>query len=272
MAIAPLVVAGSAEQRQRYLEPLTAAPRFAALCLPAYERSGQARALHTVARSAPGGGFLLSGQERWVANAAHADWFVVFAQDGDGVSAFVVPAEAAGVSVGQREQAVGLRAADLAPVSFKDVPVGASDLIGGAGDGAAVLAATLARVQPLMASLAVGVARAAMDNTIAYAKEVGFMVADMARDIEAGRLLLRQAAWLADQGQPALHEGAVARTHAVDAAVRVAIDAVQVYGGYGYSKEYPVEKLMRDAKALQLFGGSSQKARARLAAHLVGIA
>ncbi len=123
-----------------------------------------------------------------------------------------------------------------------------------------------------------------MTNAIGYAKErttfgtaianhqaVAFMVADMAKEIEAARLMLLQAAWLADRGLDARRQGVMARAFAVDMAVKVAVDAVQVYGGYGYSREYPVEKLMRDAKALQLFGGTSQKARVRVAADLVGI-
>ena len=284
MAAAPLIVAGSAEQRREYLGALTASPLFASFCLTDHYAVNEPPKLAMTVRNDGGGEFVLSGQERWVTNAGNAKWFVVFAGGSAGISAFVVPGDAEGVVVGPREQSVGVRAADLALVSFNDVRVSGCQLVGEEGGGADLLGGALSRIHPLVASVAVGIARAAMTNAIVYAKErttfgtaisnhqaVGFMVADMAKEIEAARLMLLQAAWLADRGLDAQRQGVMARAFAVDMAMKVAVDAVQVYGGYGYSREYPVEKLMRDAKVLQVFGGTSQKARVRVAADLVGI-
>src|SRR5574341_338044 len=212
----------------------------------------------------------------WITNAAHAKWFFVIAYTDQakgykGISGFLVPADSPGVKVGKHEHKMGERCSDTRGVSFEDVKVPAANMLGKEGDGWKAAMGAFDHSRPVVAALAVGLARSAMEHAANYAKErktfgvpiaghegISFMIADMAKDIEAARLLTWLAAWTIDQGKRNTLQAAYAKCAAADTAMRVATDAVQVFGGYGYSREYPVEKLMRDAKIFQIYEGTSQ--------------
>lgn len=283
LAQAPVIVAGNDEQKKEFLEPIATEFSFAAYCA-----TGSAAGIPTVARRA-GDEFIIDGQAMWIVNAGVARWYVLLsrtdASAGErGMSAFLVPRESDGIEVGGKEANMGQRAADVRAVSFHGVTVPKRYLLGQEGDGLRIALLALDRTRPLMASAAVGLSRSAMAHSIKYAKErttfavpiashqaVSFMIADMAKDIEAARLLTWQAAWLGDRGMHSRTQAAIAKAFAADVAMKVATDAVQIFGGYGYSREYPVEKLMRDAKMLQIHEGTSQRERVALGKHLVGV-
>jgi acyl-CoA dehydrogenase len=212
----------------------------------------------------------------WITGAGHANWFFVLAVTDaaakhKGLSGFIVPADTKGITVGKKEWNMGQRASDTRGVTFEDVKVPEKLRLGKEGDGFKIAMAAFDHTRPPVASGAVGVARRAMDEAIQYAQTrktfgqpiasyqaVSFMIADMAKDIEAARLLCYQAAWAMDHGSRNTKYAAMAKAFAADAAMRITTDAVQVFGGYGYSQEYPVEKLMRDAKIYQIYEGTSQ--------------
>jgi acyl-CoA dehydrogenase len=187
------------------------------------------------------------------------------------MSAFIVPADTPGVNVQKKEWNMGQRASDTRGITFDDVKIPAKYRLGNEGDGFKIAMSAFDHTRPPVSAGAVGLARRAMDEAIEYAKTrkafgtsisnfqaVSFMIADMAKDIEAARLLVHKAAWTIDQGQRNTKFAAIAKAFAADTAMKVATDAVQVLGGYGYSEEYPVEKLMRDAKIYQIYEGTSQ--------------
>jgi acyl-CoA dehydrogenase len=214
----------------------------------------------------------------FITNGGKASWIVCFAStDRDkghrGLSAFVVSMDSDGVTVEKHLDKMGQRATDTSAIAFQDVVVPAANRLGGEGDGFKIAMQTLDFTRPGTAVGAVGVAQAAYELSIEYAKErvqfgmpiamnqgVNFLVADMATEIEAARLLCWQAAWMIDQGygRKATKYSSFAKRFAADTAMKVTTDAVQVFGGYGYMKEYPVEKLMRDAKLFQIYEGTSQ--------------
>jgi len=201
------------------------------------------------------------------------------------MSAFLVPRDSAGITVGKKEMNLGQRASDTRAITFDDVKVPARNLLGQEGQGFKISMGAFDHTRPLVASAAVGLAKAAMEHAIEYATErqtfgkpigehqsISFMLADMDKDIAAARFLCWHAAWLIDQGTSNTREAARAKAFAADTAMRVATDAVQVFGGYGYSHEYPVEKLMRDAKIFQIYEGTSQIQRVIIARYLMGSA
>jgi acyl-CoA dehydrogenase len=222
--------------------------------------------------------YVLNGSKTFITNAGYAEWTVVFAKTDPakrhrGMSAFVVPMDLPGVTIEKHLEKMGQRATDTSAFALNDVRVPAENLLGEEGDGFKIAMATLDFTRPGTAIGAVGVAQAAYEHAREYAKErvtfelpiamhqaVGFMVADMATEIQAARLLCWQAAWLLDQGfgRDATLASSFAKRFAADTAMKVTTDAVQVFGGYGYIKEYPVEKLMRDAKLFQIYEGTSQ--------------
>ena len=222
--------------------------------------------------------YVINGSKMFITNAGHASWMVCFASTDPakghkGISAFVVPMDAAGVTVEKKHDKMGQRASDTAAVAFQDVVVPAENLLGEENEGFKIAMKTLDRTRPGTAVGAVGIARAAFELAVEYTKErvqfgvpiamnqgVSFMIADMATEIEAARLLAWQAAWMIDQGwgRKATKFSSFAKRFAADTAMEVTTDAVQVFGGYGFMKEYPVEKLMRDAKIIQIYEGTSQ--------------
>jgi acyl-CoA dehydrogenase len=187
------------------------------------------------------------------------------------MSAFIVPRDTPGVTVGKKENNMGQRCSDTRALNFEEVKLKAEHRLGEEGQGFKIAMSAFDHSRPVVASAAVGLARSAMDHAVRYAQErtafgvplhkhqaVSFMVADMACAVEAARLLVWQAAWTIDQGVRNTRQAAFAKLFAADTAVRVASDAVQIFGGYGYNKEYPVEKLYRDSKIYQIYEGTSQ--------------
>jgi acyl-CoA dehydrogenase len=231
--------------------------------------------------------YVLNGTKCWITNGGEADVFTVFAtldraSRHKGVSAFVIPRGTPGLSAGKKEDKMGQRASDTRVIHFDNVRVPAADRLGQEGEGFKIAMQTLDRTRPPIGALATGIARRALDESVAYSKErkafgfpiggfqaVQFLLADMAKDIEAGRLLTRQSAWMVDQGLRASKYSSFAKCFATDIAMRVTTDAVQIFGGNGYTKEYPVEKLMRDAKLMQIYEGTNQIQRLVIARELL---
>jgi acyl-CoA dehydrogenase len=220
--------------------------------------------------------YVLNGSKCFITNGGYADYYTVYAKTDKeaghkGISAFIVEREWDGVTVDKKEDKLGQRASNTATISFNDVEIPADHLIGEENRGFKIAMMTLDRTRPGVSAQAVGIAQAAFEFARDYSKErvqfgvpiamhqaIQFMIADMATKIEAARLLVWQSAVLLDQGKRNTLESSHAKRFAADTAMEVSVDAVQVYGGYGFIKEYPVEKLMRDAKIMQLYEGTSQ--------------
>ncbi|MBK8230130.1 MAG: acyl-CoA dehydrogenase family protein [Candidatus Eisenbacteria bacterium] len=286
LAEAPIIVGGSAEQKDRWLRPMTEEFRLAAYCVTEPNAGSDVQGISTTARRV-GEEYVLDGAKMWITNGGVADWYFVLAytdreKKTAGMSAFVVPATAAGIELGKKEPNMGQRASDTRAVSFHEVQVPARDRIGPEGGGWKLAMSAFDHTRPVVAAAAVGVARAAMEHALRYARErhafggpiiqqqaIAFMLADMAQSVEAARLLVWKAAWKIDAGQRNTLEAAYAKAFAADACMRVTTDAVQIHGGYGYSREYPVEKLMRDAKVFQIYEGTSQIQRVIIARELI---
>lgn len=275
LALLPLLVAGSPEQKKAFLEPFASEFGFASFCLTEPGAGSDVGGIKTIARR-DGDDYVINGRKCFITNGSHARQYTVFASTDKskghkGLSAFIVPRDLAGVSVGKKEDKMGQRASDTCDVLFDEVRVPAANRIGAEGEGFKVAMMTLDKARPSVAALSIGVARAAFEHACEYSKTrvqfgmpiamnqaIHFMIADMAADIEGTRLLAWKAAWLLDQGRRATKESSYAKLLAADMAMRITTDAVQIFGGYGYMKEYPVEKLMRDAKLMQIYEGTSQ--------------
>jgi acyl-CoA dehydrogenase len=274
LAATPVVLGGSEEIKKKYLGMLTEEPKLASFCLTEPDAGSDVGGMKTRAVK-NGDKYVINGSKCFITNGSHASWYTVYAKtDPDaghrGISAFVVPREA-GVQVDKKEDKLGQRASDTALISFDDVEIPADHLLGEENKGFKLAMMTLDRTRPGVSALAVGIAQAAFEFASDYSKErvqfgvpiamhqaIAFMIADMATKIEAARLLVWQSAILHDQGKRNTLAASHAKRFAADSAMEVAVDAVQVYGGYGFIKEYPVEKLMRDAKIMQLYEGTSQ--------------
>lgn len=275
LAEAPVILAGTEEQKKKFLVPMTEELKFAAYCVTEPGAGSDVAGVKTTAKKV-GDEYILNGQKMWITNAGVADWYYVLAATDAsaghrGMSAFLVQRDSEGISVGAKEKNMGQRASDTRGVTFEDVKVPANNLLGKEGDGFKISMQAFDHTRPLVASAAVGLARSAMEHALKYSLErhafgqpifnnqaISFMLADMAKDIDAARMLCWRSAWLIDQGVRNSKEAAMAKAFAADTAMRVATDAVQIFGGYGYSHEYPVEKLMRDAKIFQIYEGTSQ--------------
>jgi len=275
LAQCPVIVAGREEQKRKWLSPLTEEFRLTAYCVTEPGAGSDVQGIQTTA-TRHGNDYVLNGSKMWITNGGVADWYFVLAytdpsQKHRGMSAFIVPRETEGVVVGKKENNMGQRASDTRAVTFQNIRVPIENRLGEEGDGFRAAMTAFDHSRPVVASAAVGLAQSAYDHAVAYAKErktfgvpiykhqaIGFLIADMACAIEAARLLVWQSAWTIDQGKRNTREAAFAKLFAADTAVRVATDAVQVFGGNGFSKEYPVEKLYRDAKIYQIYEGTSQ--------------
>jgi acyl-CoA dehydrogenase len=283
----PILVAGTEAQKKSYLGRLLAKPIFAAYCCSEPDAGSDVAGLKSKYRK-DGSGFLLTGQKRWITNGGVADFYTVFARvEGTerhkGITCFVVDRNLPGVSVGKKENKMGQRASNTTDVLFEDVRLGPENVIGVEGEGFKIAMRTFDRTRPWIAAGAAGVIRRAMDESRNYALErktfgvpiaqhqaIQFMLAEMAIAYETTRLLCHKAAWSIDQGLPDSIVSSYAKAYGADAAMRVTTDAVQIFGGYGYTKEYPVEKLMRDAKLLQIYEGTSQIQRMVIARNMLG--
>ena len=275
LAEAPIIVAGTDEQKKKWLTPLTEEFLLTAYCVTEPDAGSDVQGIKTRAKR-HGNDYVLSGSKMWITNGGVAEWYFVVAYTDPekrhrGMSAFIVSRDSEGVSVGKKENNLGQRASDTRAVNFQDVKVPAANRIGEEGDGWRAAMAAFDHSRPVVASAAVGLAQSAYDHAVAYAKErktfgvpiykhqsIGFMIADMAVAIQAARLLVWESAWTIDQGKRNTKQAAFAKLFAADTAVKVATDAVQVFGGNGFNKEYPVEKLYRDAKIYQIYEGTSQ--------------
>jgi acyl-CoA dehydrogenase len=271
----PMMIAGTEEQQREWLPPLLEEPILCSFALTEPNAGSDVSGIQTTA-ARRGDEYVLNGSKMFITNAGQASWVIVFAStDKDaghrGLTAFIVPTELDGVVVEKHLDKMGQRATDTSALAFQDVQVPAANRLGEEGQGFKIAMQTLDNTRPGTAAGAVGVARAAFEHSVEYARErvqfgqpiamnqgVNFLVADMAAEIEAARLLVWQAAWLLDQGKRATLQSSYAKRFAADTAMKVTTDAVQIFGGYGYMKEYPVEKLMRDAKLFQIYEGTSQ--------------
>jgi len=277
LGAAPVMIAGSDEQKRTWLPPLLEAPLLCSFALSEPDAGSDAARIKTTAQRR-GDEYVLNGSKMFITNGGQAAWSVVFAstdrsQGHKGLSAFVVPMDADGVSIEKHLDKMGQRSTDTSAFALSDVVVPEANRLGEEGEGFKVAMQTLDLTRPGTAAGAVGVAQAAYEYAVDYAKErvtfdvpiamhqgVNFLIADMATEIEAARLLTWQAAWMLDQGygRKATLYSSFAKRFTADTAMKVTTDAVQIFGGYGYIKEYPVEKLMRDAKLFQIYEGTSQ--------------
>ncbi len=274
LAAIPIVLAGSAEQKKEWLGRMTGGHLGSYAVTEPAAGSDVAGMLSTAVKK--GDEYVIKGSKTFISNASYSDFFVVFAYTDKaakhrGMSAFIVERNRPGFSVSKKFDKLGQRASDTAEITLDDVVVPECNRLGKEGDGFKIAMLVFDRSRPTVAASAVGLAQRALDECVKYAKErttfgvpiwqhqgIGFLIADMAMNVEAARLLAFKAAWLVDQGQPNTKFAAFAKAFAADTAMKTATDAVQVFGGYGFMKEYPVEKLMRDVKVYQIYEGTSQ--------------
>jgi acyl-CoA dehydrogenase len=262
LATAPVALAASEELKREYLGRLAEAPLLASFCLTEPDAGSDVSGM-------------INGSKCFITNGEYANWYTVYAKtDKDaghrGISCFIVPRDA-GVVVDKHEDKMGQRASNTATITFPEVEIPLNHLVGEENKGFKLAMMTLDRTRPGVAAMATGVARAAMEFALQYSKErvqfgvpiamheaIQFIIADMATKIHLARLATWNSAVLLDQGRPNTLESSHAKRFAADSAMEVCTDAVQVFGGYGFIKEYKVEKLMRDAKILQLYEGTAQ--------------
>jgi acyl-CoA dehydrogenase len=274
LAILPILIAGSEEQKQEYCGRL-ADGQLAAYCLTEPEAGSDVAGIKTKARK-EGDHYILDGSKTFITGATVANFFTVFAYTDPevrykGMSCFIVERDWEGVSVGKPFDKMGQHASDTAEVIFDGVQVPETHRLGPEGTGFITAMKVFDRSRPATAAGALGVARRALEESIKYAKErmsmgkliwqyqaIGHKIADMAMELEAARLLVHKSAWAVDNGEADTMVSSFGKAYAADTAMKIATDAVQVFGGYGYMAEYPVEKLMRDAKIFQIYEGTSQ--------------
>jgi len=274
LAVAPVVIGASDELKKEYLGRLAEGPLLASFCLTEPDAGSDVSGMKTTAVR-KGDKWVINGSKSFITNGEYANWYTVYAKtDKDaghrGISCFVVPRDA-GVIVDKHEDKMGQRASNTAAITFDDVEIPLDHLVGEENKGFKIAMTTLDRTRPGVAAMATGVARAAMEFAIDYSKErvqfgvpiamhqaIQFIIADMATKVHLARLATWNSAILLDQGKRNTLESSHAKRFAADAAMEITTDAVQVYGGYGFIKDYPVEKLMRDAKILQLYEGTAQ--------------
>ena len=284
----PWLLAGTEEQRQRYLPRVASGEAMVSYCLSEPEAGSDAAAMRTRAVR-DGDDWVLNGAKRWITNAGVSELYTVFAVTdpdaprGKGISAFVVEKSDPGVSFGAPEKKLGIKGSPTCEVYLDDVRVPGDRLIGQEGEGFGLAMRTLDHTRVTIAAQAVGIAQGALDATLAYVAErqqfgkavadfqgVQFMLADMGMKIEAARQLTYAAAGRSERNDPDLTWfGASAKCFASDVAMQVTTDAVQLFGGYGYTHDYPVERMMRDAKITQIYEGTNQVQRVVMARHLL---
>jgi acyl-CoA dehydrogenase len=274
LAAAPVALGGSEDVKAEYFGELVDGPKLASFCLTEPDAGSDVSGMRTRAKK-DGDKYVLNGSKCFITNGGYADWFTVYAKtDPDaghrGISAFLVRKDDT-VIVDKKEDKMGQRASNTATITFNDTEVDARYLLGEENKGFKLAMMTLDRTRPGVAAMATGIARAAFEFATEYSKErvqfgvpiamhqaIQFMIADMSTKVHLSRLATWNSAVLLDQGKRNTLESSHAKRFAADSAMEVATDAVQVYGGYGFIKDYPVEKLMRDAKIMQLYEGTSQ--------------
>ncbi|MCC6524756.1 MAG: acyl-CoA dehydrogenase family protein [Polyangiaceae bacterium] len=287
LALTPIKLAGNEEQKRKYLGMLTSEPVLASYAATEPGAGSDVAGITTRFRRV-GDAYVLDGQKSWITNASHARWFVIFAtRDAklrrEGIAAFIVDRDSAGLRVGKRHDKLGQCASDTAPVWLEQVVVPKANLLAPEGRGFELATETFDQTRPDIGAAAVGLMRRALDECTSYARErktfgvpigqhqlVAAMIAEMAVRVEATRLLVHKAAWNVDRGVRDSIVSSLAKVFGTDSAMATAVDAVQVFGGNGYVKDYPVEKLLRDAKVLQTHEGTSQVGRLVIARQLLG--
>lgn len=274
LASAPVALGGSEELQKEFFGDLVESPKLASFCLTEPDAGSDVSGMKTTATK-KGDKYVINGSKCFITNGGYADYFTVYAKtDKDaghrGISAFLVPKDDT-VVVDKKEDKMGQRASNTATITFNETEIPEGNLLGEENHGFKLAMMTLDRTRPGVAAMAVGIARAAFEHASEYSKErvqfgmpiamnqgISFLIADMSTKIEAARLLVWKSAVMLDQGQRNTLICSHAKRFAADTCMEVTTDAVQVFGGYGYIKEYPVEKLMRDAKIMQLYEGTSQ--------------
>ncbi|WP_400162222.1 acyl-CoA dehydrogenase [Brevibacillus sp. TJ4] len=283
----PILYFGTKSQKQKYVPRLAAGEYLGAFALTEPHAGSDAGSIRTTAVR-KGDHYILNGNKVFITNGGEADTYITFAVTDSssgrkGISAFIVDKDTPGFHVGKREQKMGLHGSHTTELILEDAAVPAENLLGAEGDGFTIAMANLDKGRIGIAAQALGIAEAAVQLSTQYAKErtqfgqpigrlqgVSFKLADMATKAEAARLLVYRAAWLCSQGLPCSKESSMAKRFATDTAMELAIEAVQIFGGYGYTKEYPVERLFRDAKVTQIYEGTNEIQRLVIAKHLIG--
>ena len=292
LATLPILIAGTPEQKARYLRRLVDEPIYASYCCSEPDAGSDVAGLRT-SYVKDGDGFVLNGQKRWITNGGYASFYTVLATSdakpekdlkarNRKIACFVVDRDTPGVKVGKKENKMGQRASNTTDVLFEDVRLPREALLGQEGEGFKIAMKTFDRSRPWIAAGAAGIIGRALHESRGYALErktfgvpianhqaIQFMIADIAVALEATRSLCHKAAWMVDQGKLDSVVSSMAKLYGADMAMKAATDAVQIFGGYGYTKEYPVEKLMRDAKLLQIYEGTSQIQRMVIAKHVL---
>ena len=284
----PIVLGGSPEQKRRCLPRLATGEITAAFPLSEAGAGSDAASI-ACAAVRRGDRYVLNGSKMWVTNGSHAGVITVFAvtdraKQARGVTAFLVEPGMKGFTVGKHERKMGIRGSPTVALHFADCEVPIENRLGEEGEGFKLAMRTLERSRPTIGAQAVGIAQAALDAATGYARErrafdqpiagfqaIQFMLADMAMSVHASRLVVHHAAALMDRGAATAMEASMAKCLASDTAMRVATDAVQVLGGYGYTREFPVERFMRDAKITQIYEGTNQIQRVVIARQLLGL-
>jgi acyl-CoA dehydrogenase len=287
LAFTPILLFGTDEQKQKFLTPFSKKMSLAAFCLTEREAGSDAGAQKSRAVKV-GNEYIINGSKCFITNGGIASLYIVFANtDPDkgarGISAFIVPRETPGITVGKEEDKMGHRASNTAELFFEDVKVPEANLLAKEKMGFIIAMKTLDKTRASVGAAGVGVARAAMEYAIEYAKtrvqfgkpialfqNTGFKIAQFAMDIQAARHMVWHAAWLLDRNLPCGKESAMAKCFASDVAMRVTTEALQILGGYGYMKDYPMEKLMRDAKLLQIYEGTNEIQRLVISREVIG--
>lgn len=287
LATVPVLLAGTDEQKKMYCDILNNGG-LAAFALTEPGAGSDAGGVSTRAvHNKEEGTYTLNGTKMFITNGGLAEIFLVFANTRKtggirGLTAFIVPKDTPGFSVGKKENKMGIRPSNTTELVLQDVVIPESYRVGREGEGFRIAMNTLDSARPFVGAVSVGIAQAALDYAVKYAKErrqfgqpitsfqmVQGMLADMAMKVETARLMVQKACWMRDQGMEFSKEAAMAKCYAADTAMQVTTDAVQVMGGYGYTKEYPVEKMMRDAKIMQIYEGTNQIQRLVIANKLL---
>ena len=283
----PILLYANDEQKEKYLPDIAAGKKLAAFCITEAEAGSDAGGIKTTAKK-DGDSYILNGTKQWITNGGEAEVYTVIAmtdkaKGARGASAFIVDKDTPGVSFGKKEDKLGIRGSATREVIFTDVKIPKENLLGKEGLGFIVAMKTFDHSRPGVAAQAIGIAQRAVDEAVQYTHErrqfgqsissfqgVQWMLADMATQVEAARALIYASARMVDSGAKNIaKESAMSKMFASDTAMKVTTDAVQLFGGYGYMKEYPVEKLMRDAKITQIYEGTNQIQRSVIASSLI---
>jgi acyl-CoA dehydrogenase len=288
LGLTPIKLAGTDEQKKKYLGWLSTEPVMVAYATSEPSMGSDVAGMQCRATKDSDGAYVLNGTKQWITNGSLASFYVIFATEDPalkhkGIGAFIVERSQKGLKPGRHEDKLGQRASDTSPVVLEDVRVPASQVLAPPGQGFKLAMETFNQTRPDIAAGCVGLMRRCLDECVAYARErkafgvpiaqhqlVQAMIAEMKIRIEATSLLMRKAAWSLDKGTRDPVISSCAKAYGADAAMQTATDAVQVFGGYGYVKDYPVEKLMRDAKIMQIYEGTAQVQRIVIARHVLG--